>query len=98
MAINKASVKALAKQYLDEVIVVHLNNIQVVTVDEGGHEMKIAAMIDGLVNEIDQDFIHLTSREGFPRTIPHSMVGLIELAVLEEDLSFAMPENGEEIH
>ncbi len=59
--------------------------------------MRVSTMADGLVIDIDEDFVHLGLPDGsITRSIPHESVGLMEIQFMEgsmDDSDFPFDED-----
>lgn len=99
---SKNAVRKLREIYLDENIVIYLRDMNVVTINETQGEVKISAMIEGYVIDIDQDYFYLGNTDGHVlKTVPHDTIGLIELGVTAEEQMMSaleMPEADEDVH
>jgi hypothetical protein len=97
---SKNAVRKLLEIYLDENIIIYLRDMNVVAINESQGEVKISAMIEGYVVDIDQDYFYLgSSSDGvIVKTIPHHTIGLIELAVEASPLNSDMAEHDEDVH
>lgn len=81
MSRTKAVVKKLQTLYLGEICTLYLKDMQIITVDENQAEVKINVMLDGLVLDIDGDYVHLGNEDGvITKSIPHDLIGIIEIA------------------
>lgn len=97
--ISKAAVKKLCDIYLDQVVIIHLKNMSVVTVDNSGNELKVSPMIDGLILDIDEEFIHIGMPDGhIYKSVPHDTVGLIEIMEMDAFITADLPSADEEVH
>lgn len=96
MSLSKASVKLLSESYLGQQVVVFLKDLNITTFDEEAGEARISMAIDGIVVEIDADFLHLGLPDGsITRSIPHTSVGLIEIMFTAETLDMDLPVDGD---
>lgn len=80
MAISKISARKLREIFIDEMCTIYLRDMNVVSVDENGQEMKITAMAQGYVLDVDQDFFYLGTPDGeITRTISHDIAQMVEI-------------------
>lgn len=100
MAITPKSVKKLREIYLDEFVIIHLKDVNVVTVDENNNEVKIAGMIEGYVIDIDTNFYYLGLPDGsITKTIGHETAQIVEIQVQNNEfLMQDMPQPDEDVH
>ena len=97
--ISKTAVHKLLEIWLDENIIIYLRDMNVVAVNEAQGEVKISAMIEGYVIDIDQDYFYLGSSSGeIVKTIPHLSVGLIEIGVEASLINSEAPSSEDEVH
>ena len=92
MAITAKAAKKLRGVFLDEEVTIYLKDMNVVTVDENAGEMRISAMAQGYVIDIDEDFFYLGLPDGeITRTINHETAQMVEItftpdAFMDQDL------------
>ena len=99
MAITAAAARRLREIYLDQQVVVYLRDMNVVTVNEEHGEMKISAMAEGYVIDIDTNFVYLGLPDGtITRTINHDLAQMIEIAFGGELLDMDFATSDEDIH
>lgn len=98
--ISKTAARRLRDIYLNEMIIIYLRDISIVVPDEQHGSVKIAAQLDGIVIDIDQEYIYLGLPDGSVlKTVPHSSVGLIEVGSMIDDLiNDDMPTDAEDVH
>lgn len=98
MALSKKAVQTLVELYMGDSVILYLKNMNVVVPSETGH-MDISPMLQGIVMEVDDTFIHLGNGEMIQKSVYHENVGLIESMVVEDPLiNFEMPEHDSEIN
>lgn len=99
MAISKKAIKTLMDLYVGDLVVLYLKGMNVVVADENSGEMNITPMLQGIVMDVDEAFIHLGDGDIIQKSIYHENVGLIESLVIDESLiSFDMATNESEIN
>ena len=100
MAIAKSSVKKLLEIYLDEFVIIHLKDVNIVTVDENNNEVKISGMIEGYCLDIDSDYYYLGFPDGtITKTIGHETAQIVEIQIQNDEfLMHDMPQPDEDVH
>jgi hypothetical protein len=89
VSITLKTAKKLRGVFVDEEVVIYLKDMNVVTVDENQGEMKISAMIQGYVIDIDENFYYLGLPDGqITRTVSHETAQMVELLALNEANEF----------
>lgn len=97
--ISKASVQRLRETYLGSEVVIYLKDMNVVTVNDDGNEVSIAAMTTGHVIDIDQNFYYLGTPDGeITRTIGHDVAQMVELAINKNAMELDFPTEEDEVH
>lgn len=100
-SISKGTAKRLREIWLDEIIIIYLKGMNVTTVNESGEEIKISAMCDGYVVDIDEEYFYLGLEDGtVMKTIHHDTIGIVELADFGSNEFFNdnVPRPDEEVH
>jgi transposase len=78
--INIKAVRKLRRIFLDEEVTIYLRDVNVVTVDEEGQQVKVTAMAQGYVLDIDENFYYLGLPNGtITRTINHDIAQMVEI-------------------
>lgn len=99
MAISKKAVKTLMDLYVGDHVILYLKGMNVLVTNEEAGQMDITAMLQGVVMDIDEEFIHLGNGDMIHKSIYHENIGMIETLIIEESLiSLDMPENDTEIN
>lgn len=100
MSITSKAVRKLKAFCLDEEVTIYLKDMNVVTVDETQGELKISAMAQGYVIDIDENFYYLGTPDGqVTRTISHDTAQMVELMFVgSEFMDEDMPSPDEDIH
>jgi hypothetical protein len=97
MALSAKAIKNLTSLWLGAPVIVHLTT-SVVIADEEMGQIGVAAMIDGILIDVDPDFIYLGQDDGtITRAIKHDEYVQIEEVVFESPLD-TIDENIEEAH
>jgi hypothetical protein len=97
--ISRTAAKRIFEIYVDEIVTIYLRDMNVVSVNESQQEVKISPMIEGLLIDVDTEYIYLGLEDGsILRSIPHATVGLIELSTLMSMIDQEMPDVGDEVH
>lgn len=87
MAITSKAAKKLRSIFLDEQVTIFLKDMNVVTIDENAQEMKITAMAQGYVVDIDEDFYYLGLPDGeITRIVSHELAQMVELMFAGSDI------------
>ncbi len=98
MSISKKAANTLIDLYMGDSVIIYLKMNVVIPNEEAG-QMEISAMLNGIVMEVDEDFIHIGDGETITKSIYHENIGLIESLVIDESmLSTELPENDLEIN
>lgn len=95
------AVKKLADCFLGEMVVFYLIDMNVAAFTENGESMKISGMTEGYVVDIDVDFFYLGQEDGsVDKIIKHEVIGMVEVAELDEEavFKFPVPSDEDEIH
>ncbi len=100
MAISKTSAKKLRDIFVGDEVTIFLKDMNVVTVDEEQGEMKISAMAQGLVLDVDENYFYLGLPDGMiTRTIAHETAQMVEIMFIQDDfMDGGFPENEMEIN
>ncbi len=100
MAIAPKAVKKLKQYFLNEYCIIYLKSMNIAAPGPDGGEMQISAMIDGYINDIDEEFYYIGLQDGsIIRTISHDVASVVELVFAGTDeMSEDMPTMGEEVH
>lgn len=98
MAISKKAMTTLRDIYLGDSVVLYLKDMNIIIPTEAGN-MDISPMLQGIMMDIDETFVHLGNGNMVQKSIYHENVGMIESLVIEDPLiNFDMPENETEIN
>lgn len=98
--LSKSALKKLKEIFVDEMVTFYLRDLNVVSVNEENQEVKISAMSDGYVIDVDSNYYYVGLTDGtITRTIPHDTIAMTELTfaggqLIDED----MPTNDDEVH
>jgi hypothetical protein len=96
MAISKEAAKKLRALFLDAHCVVYLKDMDVITSDAEGQDVRISAMTDGIILDIDVDLIYLGTLEGgVTKTIAHETGQIIEYVIEGNEFNANMPVDGD---
>jgi hypothetical protein len=99
MAITAKAAKKLRGVFLDEEVTIYLKDMNVVTVDEHAGEMRISAMAQGYVIDIDEDFYYLGLPDGeITRTVGHDTAQMVEILFVAQQMDEDMVGPDEDIH
>lgn len=100
MAIAAKAAKKLRSIFLDTEVTIYLRDMNVVTVDESQQEMKISAMAQGYVVDIDEEYYYLGLPDGtITRTIGHDLAQMVEIMFeASEFMDGDFPTQDEDIH
>lgn len=100
MSIAPKAVKKLKQYFLNEYCIIYLKSMNIAAPSPDGGEMQISAMIDGYINDIDEEFYYIGLQDGtILRTVRHEVAGIVELVFSGSDeMSDDMPTIGEEVH
>ncbi len=80
--ISKLSVERLKNVFLAQEVVFFLKNMDVTTMDEGGNQITVAAMVPGFVIDICENFWWVGTPDGLVnRVIAHDVAPMVEIAV-----------------
>lgn len=86
MGITAKAARKLKSVYIDEQVIIYLRDMTIATVDENNQEVKLTAMIEGYVVDIDQDFLYLGLPDGtITKTVAHELAQLVELHAMGSD-------------
>lgn len=98
--ISKKAVKTLLDLYLGEHVILYLKGMNVVLPNADGGAVDITAMIQGIVMDIDDTFMHLGDGNMTSKSIGHENIGLIEANTLMDETMMGMdfPTNDTEIN
>lgn len=98
MAISRKAMNTLMELYLGDSVILYLKGMNVVIPSETGH-MDISPMLQGVVMDVDETFLHLGNGDMIQKSIFHENVGLIESMVIEDPMiNFDMAASPEEIN
>lgn len=100
MALTSKTIKKLKELFKDELVVFYLADMSIPLPSEDG-EIKVSAMVSGIVLDIDGDFYYVGDPETgqFVRTISHDAARIVEIMSLEQDLlDYDLPANDSEVH
>lgn len=98
MNISKGAVKSLRDLYFGELVVIYLRGMNIV-VQQGDDQMDVTPMLQGIIMDIDQSFIHLGDGDQIHKSVKHNDYGVIELASMPEPLiNFDMANDDSEIN
>jgi hypothetical protein len=96
MSISKGAVQRLRETFLGEDVIFYLKDMNVVTVNDDGQEISIAAMTPGHVIDVDADFYYLGTPDGvITRTISHDVAQMVEIAL---EPGIELPSEDDEVH
>lgn len=101
MALISKTLKRLRSHFLDEHVIIYLRDMNVVAVDENQQEIKISAMIETYIVDIDENYLYTGLPDGtITRVIQHEIAPMIEIAVSVEDqlLEMNLPSEDEDVH
>jgi hypothetical protein len=97
--ISKLAAKRIFEIYVDEMVTVYLRDMNIISVAENQQEVKISPMVEGLVVDVDTEYIYLGMPDGsILKTIPHQSVGLIEITFVAELIDADMAQSDDEVH
>jgi hypothetical protein len=100
VSITSKAAKKLRSIFLDTEVTIYLKDMNVVTVDEDQQEVKISAMAQGYVIDVDEEFFYLGLPDGtVTRILAHDLAQMVELMFegseyMDED----MPSPDEDVH
>lgn len=78
--ISKNAAKNLRDLFVGQVVVIYLRDMNIITVDDNGTEMKITAMAQGFFLDADETFVYLGTPDGeVTRVIAHETAQMIEI-------------------
>lgn len=99
MAISKGALKNLKYLYLGELCVIYLKGMNIVIAHEEAGQMDVTPMLQGIIMDIDEAYIHLGDGDAINKSVKHDDYGVIELVIPQESLmDFDMPINDSEIN
>lgn len=81
MGISKAAIRNLSQLYIGELVVVYLKGMNIVVSNEDVGHMDVTPMLQGIIMDIDESFIHLGDGGQILKSIKHDDYGVIELAM-----------------
>jgi len=98
MAISKKAMTTLRDIYLGDSVILYLKDMNVV-IPTGDGNMDISPMLQGIVMDVDETFIHLGNGDMVQKSVYHENVGMIESLIVDDALiNFDMPERDSEIN
>lgn len=98
-SISKVALKKLREIFLDENVTFYMKDINIVTVNEEGQEIKISAMSEGYVIDLDSCYFYVGLPDGtIMRTIPHESVAMTEIAFVGGQLTDEDVPLDEDVH
>ncbi len=84
MSITAKAVKNLRELYFGELVVIYLKGMNLVIPDEEKGQIDITAMVQGIIMDIDESFIHIGDGELINKSIKHDDYGVIELVMASD--------------
>lgn len=84
--ISKTAVKNLRDLYFGELVVIYLKGMNLVVPNEDMGQVEISAMVQGIIMDIDDTFMHIGDGEFINKSIKHEDYGVIELVMSNESL------------
>lgn len=100
MSISVEALKNLQDQFLNEEVIIYLNNMRVAIPDPENQQISVNAMVQGVFLNVDQDYIHMGLPDGtIIRSVKHDLAGMIEVLIPSSPLmDMNFPETDEEVH
>ena len=78
--------KKLLEIFLNEQVTIFLKDMNVVTVDEEQGELKVSAMVQGLILDVDIDYYYLGLPDGMiTRTVAHETAQMVEIMFIADE-------------
>jgi hypothetical protein len=97
--ISKSAVKNLRELYFGELVIVYLKGMNLVVPNEEMGQVEISAMVQGIIMDIDEAFVHIGDGEFINKSIKHDDYGVIELVMANEAMmSSDMAIGDEDVH
>lgn len=88
--ISKKAVKTIQDLYLGDLVVLYLKGMNVVVANEEMGQMDVTPMLNGILMDVDETFLHLGDGSMITKSLYHENVGLIESASMDD--MFVMPD------
>jgi hypothetical protein len=99
MAITAKAAKKLREIYFDTEITIYLRDMNVISVSEDQQEIKVTAMRQGYVIDVDTNFFYLGLPNGeITCTVSHDLAQMVEIMFAAEFMDEDMMGPGDEAH